>query len=46
MMGKDPVLLDPTMVVPSLSVVAAATLVISFWAEEGLVNPEILKDIA
>jgi hypothetical protein len=34
-----PVTLAPIMVVPSLAVVAAATLVIAAWAAVGLVNP-------
>ncbi len=33
--------LAPTMVVPSLKVVAAATLVMPFWAADGFVNPGI-----
>jgi hypothetical protein len=43
--GYVPVTLDPTMVVPSLAVVAAATLEIAAWAAEGLVNPEMVKII-
>ncbi len=39
MAGYVPVTLDPTMVVPSFKVVAAATLVIAAWVAVGLVNP-------
>ena len=39
MAGYVPATLDPTMVVPSLAVVAAATLVIAAWVAVGLVNP-------
>ena len=35
--------LAPTMVVPSLAVVAAATLVIAPWAAAGLVNPGMVN---
>ena len=39
-------MLAPTMVVPSLAVVAAATLVIAFWAFVGLVSPGMVNVIA
>ena len=39
-------MLAPTMVVPSLAVVAAATLVIAPWAFVGLVNPGMVNVIA
>ena len=35
--------LDPTMVVPSFAVVAAATLVIAAWVAVGLVKPEMMN---
>ena len=38
-------MLDPTMVVPSLAVVAAATVVIAFWTFMGLVNPGMVNVI-
>ena len=41
-----PVTLAPTMVVPSLAVVAAATVVIAFWVPVGLVNPGMVNVIA
>jgi hypothetical protein len=37
------VTLAPTMAVPSLAVVAAATLVIAAWTAEGLVNPGMVN---
>ena len=40
-----PVTLAPTMVVPSLAVVAAATVVIAFWTFVGLVNPGMVNVI-
>ena len=39
-------MLAPTMVVPSLAVVAAATLVIAAWAFVGLVSPGMVNVIA
>ena len=41
-----PVTLAPTTVVPSLAVVAAATLMIIFWAADGFVNPGMVKFMA
>ena len=41
-----PVTLAPTMLVPSSAVVAAATLVIAFWAFVGFVTPGMVNVIA
>ena len=46
MAGYVPVTLYPTMVVPSLAVVMAATLVIAAWAAVGLVNPFMMNATA
>ena len=45
MSGNVPETLAPTMVVPSLAVVAAATAVLAGWAAVGLVNPGIVNAI-